>query len=433
MTLLMGALPSGVSAQQGAEVPGGQASDPVTMGWMVGSPPAADKLVRFADGSHYRFPQTRWAFSNIQQLLPTRVVTRGAARVVNELPRAERDDMDGVRFMPSGGSGETLTWAQSLTANYTDGMVVLHRGRIVYERYFGALRPEGRHVSFSVTKSLVATLASMLIAEGALDVNAAVARYVPELKDSGFGDASIRQLLDMTTGLHYSENYADEHSPVWEFARAIGFLPRPEGYRGPESSYAFLRTLRKEFPHGQRFGYKTVNADALGWVMSRATGKPLAELVRERFWLRLGVEQDAYFTVDSNGTESAGGGLSLCLRDMARFGEMMRRRGRFNGQQIVPAAVIDEIAKGGGREQFAGAGYKTLPGWSYHNMWWISHNSHGAFMARGIHGQAIYVDPKAEMVIARFASHPLGGNVNLDPTSLPAFAALAEHLMRRPR
>ena len=108
----------------------------------------------------------------------------------------------------------------------------------------------------------------------------------------------------------------------------------------------------------------------------------------------------------------------------------MRLGGHFNGQQIVPAAVVSDIRAGASREAFVKAGYATLPGWSYHNQWWISHDDHGAFMARGIHGQAIYVDPKAEMVIARFASHPLAGNVNLDPTSLPAYRAIAEHLLR---
>jgi hypothetical protein len=165
--------------------------------------------------------------------------------------------------------------------------------------------------------------------------------------------------------------------------------------------------------------------------MSRVTKKSLSELLRERLWSRLGVEQDAYFTVDPVGTEFAGGGLNLTLRDMARFGEMMRLGGRYHGQQIVPAAVIDDIRRGGDRELFAKAGYKTLPGWSYRNMWWVSHNGDGAYSARGVHGQLIYIDPKAEMVIVRFASHPLSANANFDPTSLPAYEALARHLMTR--
>jgi CubicO group peptidase (beta-lactamase class C family) len=164
-------------------------------------------------------------------------------------------------------------------------------------------------------------------------------------------------------------------------------------------------------------------------VLRRVTGQTVSELLRHYFWSRLGVEQDAYFTVDSTGVEFAGGGLNLTLRDMARFGEMMRLGGCFNGQQIVPAAVIDDIRHGGNRDHFALAGYTLLPGWSYRTMWWVSHNDHGAYTARGIHGQAIYIDPVAEMVIARFASHPMGANANLDPTSLPAYHALAQHLI----
>ena len=129
------------------------------------------------------------------------------------------------------------------------------------------------------------------------------------------------------------------------------------------------------------------------------------------------------------GVEFAGGGFNLTLRDAARFGEMMRLGGRFNGRQIIPTAVVDDIRRGADKAHFALAGYALLPGWSYRNMWWVSHNEHGAFTARGIHGQTIYVDPAAEMVIARFASHPLGANSNLDPTSLPAYHAVAKHLM----
>jgi len=102
-------------------------------------------------------------------------------------------------------------------------------------------------------------------------------------------------------------------------------------------------------------------------------------------------------------------------------------------EKIVPATVVEEIRRGGDRKAFVSGGYATLPGWSYHNYWWVSHDDHGVYMARGIHGQAIYVDPKAEMVIARFASHPLAGNVNLDPLSLPAYRAVAEYLMKEKR
>lgn len=425
--LSLSAAATGLWAQT-PTLPTAAQTDPVALGWMVGSPPPADKVIRFADGSGYKFPQTRWSFSNFRQLIPTTQVSRGTGAPV-PLPRALRDDLDAVRFVQLG-KETPMTWGEAFDANYTDGVVVLHKGRIVYERYAGALRPEGQHISMSVTKSFFGTLGAMLVAEGKLDENAPVARYVPELKDSAFGDATLRQVLDMRTGLKYSENYLDPNAEIWQHTRAGGVMPRPPGYQGPQTFYEFLQTVKKEGEHGGPFAYKTVNSDALGWVIRRATGQSIGQLLSERIWSRLGMEQDAYFTVDSVGNEFAGGGLNAGLRDMARFGEMMRNQGKFNGQQIIPAAVVQDIAKGGDKSAFPQASFATLPGWSYRNMWWVSNNEHGAYSARGIHGQAIYIDPKAEMVIARFASHPMPNNPFNDPTSLPAYMALAKHLMK---
>jgi CubicO group peptidase (beta-lactamase class C family) len=423
--LLAAALHAG--AQTAPAFPDAAASDPVALGWMTGSPPPPDKVIRFADGSFYRFPQLRWSFSNFRQLVPTSNVPRGDG-AVSVLPRALRTDIDAITFVPLGRTAP-MTWEQSLAANYTDGIVVLHKGRIVYERYFGVLKPGQPHIAMSVTKSFFGTVGAMLVADGTLDEKATVAKYVPELKDTAFGDATIRQVLDMTTGLRYSENYADPKAEIWNHVRAGNVMPRPPGYQGPDTFYAFLETVQKEGAHGQAFAYKTVNTDALGWVIRRATGKSVGENLRERIWSRLGAEQDAYLNIDGVGNEFAGGGLNASLRDLARFGEMMRLDGYFNGQQIVPKAVVDDIRRGGSKENFAKAGFALLPGWSYRDMWWVTHNEHGAYSARGIHGQVVYIDPKAEMVIARFASFPLAANGNLDPTSLPAYHALARHLL----
>lgn len=403
-------------------------SDPVKMGWMIGSPPPADKLVRFGDGSSYRFPQTRWSFANFRQLAPTSNVSRGNG-LPSALPSVERSDIDGLTFQPMGRSG-TMTWAQSLDANYTDAILVMHKGRVVYERYFGVMKPNQPHMAMSVTKSFFGTLGAMLVAEGRLDANALVGKYIPELKDTAYGDATVRQVLDMTIGVKYSENYADPSAEIWQHVRAGSVLPRPPGYTGATTFYEFLQTLKKEGEHGQAFAYKTVNSDVLGWLIRRATGQTVGDVLSERVWQRLGSENDASMLIDTVGTEFAGGGFSPTLRDMARFGEMMRLDGRFNGQQIVPRAVVEDIRNGASRADFAKAGYATLPGWSYRDMWWVSHDDHGVYAARGIHGQAIYIDPKAEMVIARFASFPLAANANIDPTTLPAFRAVAEHLMR---
>jgi CubicO group peptidase (beta-lactamase class C family) len=270
----------------------------------------------------------------------------------------------------------------------------------------------------------------MLVDEGKLDPSATVSRYVPELATSAFGDATVQQVLDMTTALDYSEDYADPKAQVQSYARAVGMLPRPASDTGPATTYDYLPTIQRSGTHGEKFGYRSPNSDVLGWIVARVSGQPLEALLQDRIWSRIGAEGDAYMFVDPRGTALAAGGLNSRLRDFARVGEMMRLGGRFNGQQVVPRAVVDEIRRGGSREAFRFAPYRTLPGWSYHNQWWISHDDHGVYMARGIHGQAIYVDPKANMVIARYASHPKAGNVALDPTSLPAYRAAADYLMK---
>lgn len=411
--------------------PDARASDPAKLGWMVGSPPPPDRIVRFEDGSYWRFPALRWSVSNFRQLMPTVNVSRGLGPVA-VLPTALRDDIDSLTFTPLGAQ-RTMTWRESLDANYTDGIVVLHKGRIVYERYFGVLGPEGQHGLMSVTKTFVGTLAAMLVAEGRLDPGQRVDSYVPELAASAFGSATVRQVMDMTTGISFSEDYADPTAEIWLHAAAGNPLPKPKNYTGPRGYYEFLQTVKPQGAHGAAFAYRTANTDALGWIIARVTGRSVAQLLSERIWSRLGAEQDAYMSVDSIGTPFAGGGLSTGLRDLARFGEMIRNNGAFNGRQIIPAMAVANIRRGGNPADFARAGYELLPGWSYRNMWWVTHNEHGAFMARGVHGQALYIDPAAEMVIARFASTPVAGNSANDPTSLPAWHALARHLMARTR
>ena len=408
-----------------------QASDPARLQWMVGAPPPPERTLRFEDGSYFRFPAMRWSVANFRQLMPTINVSRGLG-VSTALPRRLDPRIDELRVVPNGAS-QALTWRQSLDATYTDGIVVLHRGAVVYERYFGVLKEDGQHAAMSVTKSVIGTLGAMLVAEGTLDAQAKVATYVPELANSAFGSATLEQVLNMTTALDYSEDYADPTAEVWAHAQAGNPLPKPKDYVGPRSYFEFLQTVRQRGEHGQAFGYKTVNTDVLGWVIARATGRTVAQLLSERIWSRLGSEQDAYFTVDSIGTPFAGGGLNAGLRDMARFGEMLRNNGRYNGEQIVPEAVLKTIRQGGDKQVFAQAGYSQLKGWSYRAMWWVTHNPDGAFMARGVHGQSIYIDPAAEMVIVRFASHPIAANAANDAVTLPAYEAMARYLLAQPR
>ena len=404
-------------------------SDPRALGWMQGFPPPPDRIIGQPDSDYFSFPKLRWTVCHFRELLPTTVVSRGLRAPV---PFSYSLDpaIDAVEFTPLG-DGATMTWAEAFDANYTDGVLVLHEGRIVHERYAGCLDEAGKHGAMSMTKSLTGLLAEILVAEGRLDPEARVETIVPELADSAFGSATVRQVMDMTTALDYSEDYADPDADIWVYSAAANPLPKPADYEGPRSYYEYLQTVRQAGEHGTAFGYKTINTDALGWIVARTAGRSVTELLSDRIWSRMGAEQDGYFTVDSIGTPFAGGGLSAGLRDLGRIGQLMLDEGVIGGERLFPAEVVRSIREGGDREAFAAAGFSTLEGGSYRSMWWLFHDDHGAFAARGVHGQTIYVDPTARMVIVRLASFPRAKNAYIDPTSLPAYRALGRYLRER--
>jgi CubicO group peptidase (beta-lactamase class C family) len=418
-----------VTAAQTGSPPSSEDSDPARLGWMMGFPPPAEMLIMQPESDFFSFPKMRWTVCHIRELMPTKQVSRGLGPS-SPMTYALDEGIDSVTFLPLEGE-KRMTWKESLSVNYTDGMLILHRGRIVYEKYFGALDEAGQHAAMSMTKSMTGLLAEILVAEGAIDETAKVASIVPELGQSAFGTATVRQVMDMTTALDYSEDYSDPKADIWIYSKAANPLPKPGGYDGPNGYCEYLQTVQKKGSHGEAFGYKTVNSDALGWIVSRAVGKDLAHLLAERIWTKIGAEQDGYMTVDAKGTPFAGGGLSAGLRDLGRVGQLMLNGGELNGTRLFPAKVVDRIRAGGDKAAFAKAGYKTIPGGSYRSMWWVFHNDHGAYAARGVHGQTIYIDPAAEMVIVRFCSHPQAKNAYIDLTSLPAYQAVAEYLIRK--
>ena len=425
--------PSAVGAIQKTPL-SAEASDPRVMGWMQGFPPPKDKLIMQPESDYFSFPKLRWSVCHIRQLLPTIQISRGLGPPIPleylPTPKLERvgGDIDALTFTPLN-TTQTMTWKQSLSANYTDGILIFHRGQVVYERYSGCLDPLSKHAAMSMTKSLTGLLAEIMVAEGKLDPSAQVTRYVPEVAQSAFGTATVREVMDMTTGLDYSEDYSDPNAGVWKYAAATSPLPQPAGYKGPVGYYQFLEQLKPKGRNGEAFHYRTPNADMLGWIVSRVSGKSIPELASERLWQPMGAEQDAYMTVDAIGTPFAGGGLSAGLRDMGRIGLLVYNEGVINGKRLFPAAAVQRLRAGGDPSKF-GTEYPALIGGSYTGLWWIYPGADRVIAARGVYGQTIYVDWDAEMVIVRFASMPNAANTLNDPTSLPAYRAVAAYLKK---
>ena len=408
-------------------------SDPEKLKWMMGFPPEKEKIISAKDGSFFEFPALRYSVNHMREFFPTRNVSVAKTDLYKFRHDLDKK-IDEITFVPwNVSSTSPMTFAESLEKNYVDGIIIVHNEKIVYEKYFGGLESDGLHAAMSVTKSVTGLLATILIAEKMIHPEKPIEFYIPELANSGFAGATVQQVLDMTTAIKYSEDYNDPKAEIWEFSNA-GNVYHSEKAKGPKSYYEYLPTVQKleNQKHGEVFGYKTVNAEIVGWLISKVTGRTVADLLSELVWKPMGAAYDAFFQIDSAGKDFAGGGLNMNLRDMALLGEMIRNEGYINHKQVIPKKAAKELFGGGSVEAFAKDGeYPSLKGWSYHNLWWMTNNKHGAFMARGVHGQAIYIDPVAKMVIARFSSNPLSSNKFIDPLSIPAYEAVADYLVKK--
>jgi CubicO group peptidase (beta-lactamase class C family) len=406
------------------------------LGLMQGFPPPADKIVR--RGNFMTAPANRWAFQHIRELQPTREISRGD----EPASKLESVPLDLGKVTGTVREGRVISLDQLVEEAHTDAMLVMHKGRIVYERYLNGQTARTQHQMFSATKSFVGTLMLMLIEEGKVDPTQTVASLVPELKDSAFGDATVQQVLDMTTAVDYREIYDDPTSEIWRYGYVFGVWGTPPAdYKGPLTIYDYLPTLKKEGTHGVGFHYVTPNTDVLGWIIRRVTGKAVDRNIEERLWQPIGAERDGYIWLDGAGNEMAGGGLNITARDAARFGQMILHKGRFNGRQVIPEAVATRILRPGDPEKFTHfykqfrdtEWYGTI-GYGYHDQWWTFNNAHKTTSAIGVHGQYIWLDPIAEMVVVKQSSSPDaegGANESNDTDGPLLYMALAEYLMRR--
>ena len=412
---------AGLAAAQAPQLPPPDAVALERLGYMSTFPPTPEQQVDQSNRTKY--PQSRWVFQHVREVVPTRNIRRGIGPV-SALPTAEKN-LDGYVFEDE--KGQKTSVADWLKSTYTDSVVVMHKGKVVYERYLNQMTPETPHLLFSVTKSFTGLLAAQLAHEGKIDLDAMVTKYIPELADSAWGDMKVREVMDMTGAVRYREVFTDPTSEVFPYLYASNLLPPPSGYGGPKDIYSFLKTLKKEGEHGTGFVYRTVHSEVLGWIVSRVTGKHFSDVMSDRIWSKLGAEEDAYIMLDPVGTPLQGSGLNATTRDLARFGEMLRRGGTYNGQKVLDKAVVDELQKGGDREKFKAAPNRAAwAGYSYHNQWWISHNADGTFEALGVNGQYVHINPAAQMVVVKLSSHPVtfAGFWHLSHTK--AFAALAQ-------
>jgi CubicO group peptidase (beta-lactamase class C family) len=368
----------------------------------------------------------RWSLQHAREFLPTARVARAGA--IAELPGTP-GSVAGVSL--ADGSGAATTVGAVIASTYTDGFLVMDHGRVVMEEYLAGMTAGTGHAGMSVTKSLVGCVAAVLIGRGMLDPAAPLTAYVPELAGSGYAGATVRHVLDMRSGIIFSEDYLDPRSEIRRLEQCVGWsLPAEPGLAA--SIYDFLLTLRQGSAHGGPFAYRSCETDVLGWVCERAAAARMPELMSGLLWGSLGAEHDADISLDRAGLAVHDGGLSAALRDLARFGQMLADGGRsMTGQQVLPAWWVRDTLAGDpdSRAAFAASPTDTrMPGGMYRNSFWVPYPGSAVLLSLGIHGQMVYVNTAANMVGVKLSSWPVPQDPVMLLATLRAFDAITAHL-----
>lgn len=391
---------------------------------MTGAPPFPPRS-RVTLANWQDPPFNRWAFQHVRELIPTARISRGDAPAW-QLPRADRDVL-GFRFRLG---RRELSVAELLDETYTDGFLVLCHGQIVAEHYFNGMAPDVPHLLMSVSKSVTSAVAGALAGRGELTVTARVEEIVPELGGTSFEGATVRDLLDMRAGTSFDESYDNPEADVRTYERVNLWRP-DDGRPRPQDALGYFATLRNDGPHGGPFRYRSILTDVLAWVIERAAGARLHQLIARELWQPMGAEFDAEITVDASGNPMADGGICATLRDLARFGQLYLRRGRAGERAVVPGAWIDDTIRGApdGARAFADGdnprGYPQRA--HYRSCWWIRDPSLPFFHASGINGQHVFVHVPAQMVVVKLSTWPTAQNAAAGLT-VEAVTALASAL-----
>jgi CubicO group peptidase (beta-lactamase class C family) len=348
--------------------------------------------------SNWRTPPfSSWAFQHVPSLLPTVAIAAlpGGALPLPVRPRS----LDAFNLVVG---DMRLGLDRFLAETMTDGLVILLDGELVYEFYANGMKAETAHIVMSASKSIVGLVAGILSHAGRLDLAAPVSYLVPEIARTGYRGATLRQLLDMRTGVRLDDaalrayGAASNLDPVTPAEEAVNL-------------HSFLAQMGEAAdPHGGPFRYVSANTDLLGWAIERATGQTFAALVSELLWKPMGATHDAYITVDRAGAPRCTGGMGATARDFARIGQLMVDGGRCGDRDILPATWIDDIACNGDAQawkegEFA-AGFAGMT-MRYRGGWYVIDDQPQTLFAMGIHGQNLFVDRANRVVIAKLSCH----------------------------
>ncbi len=366
-------------------------------------------------------PFNRWAFHHVSEIVPSAVIWNDPARIA---PFENRGTVALPEFEFEGKPVSTDTFVQETC---TDGLVVVHNGQLLNEIYSSDMQARDPHILMSVSKSFLALLVGILASRDALELNKPAEHYIPELASTGFAGASLQQLLDMRSGVAFDEDYVATSGAMVEYRKSTNWNPLEPGESPSDLNSFFLSLKHADGPHGGKFDYKSPCTDVLGWIIERATGRRYADLFSELIWSKLGAEQPAMITVDRLGAPRVAGGMSVTTRDLARIGSMLAN----GGAGIVPPEWIGDVETNGDPEAWNKgnfAGYFPGIPMHYRSKWYVMRGESPILFCLGIHGQNLFVDRKAGLVLAKHASAPEALDTRSELMTMQLFLAIRDQL-----
>ena len=300
---------------------------------------------------------------------------------------------------------------QFLKDGWTTGFLVIQNDSIVFEEYYLENTKSTRNISWSMAKSYISALFGIAIQEGHIkSIEQKVEEYVPELKGSGYEGVRIKDVLQMSTGVGFNEDYADFNSDINRWGR---------GFALGQSQDKFAATLKREIEPGTVNHYVSINTHVLGMILTKATGRTITDYMQEKLFEPLGMEFNGYWLIDGENMEMALGGLNLTLRDFSKIGSLYLHNGKWNGQQIVnkdwvKASLTADAPHVQPTDDSFGYGYQ----------WWLPKSDIGEFMAVGVYNQNIYVNPETNTVIVKLSANPHFNDLSFVPANEDALIEL---------
>jgi CubicO group peptidase (beta-lactamase class C family) len=351
---------------------------------------------------------TFWSFRHVRELIPTAQVD--CATLARHLNKKHDSDLADIVFEANYGSTNI---SEFMVKSHTDAFTVVKGEDLVMEWLAPGVRDVEPHMIFSVTKSVTGMLVGALVAQGLINVDDLVKKYVPEIAESGFGNATVRNLLDMAASYQFEEDYTPGEDII-AYRHSVGWYPAPIG---APNLHEFIASRKIEGNHGEQFRYLSPTTDLVGWVIEAASGMPYAEALSKYIWTKIGTEAPAHITVDRQGSPRAAGGLSTLPRDLARFGMMIRD----GGMGAVDPTFLTDVYENGSYPQWQTGDFKDfLPNGVYRSFCYKPGEDPDVIMGIGIHGQMLYVDRPRNVVIAKQSSWP---NPDSEEMHLDAFHA----------